>query len=103
WSADDSRLLLGEDISIAEAYLHAVDLATGKVTLLTPRRSRGSLPSVAHQGGRWAADGRSIYTTSDKEGELLQMVRLDPATGVETALSGEGPWGVGRLHLSRDG
>ena len=103
WSADDSRLLLGEDISIAESYLHAVDLATGKVTLLTPRRTRGSLPTVAYQGGRWAADGRSIYTTSDKEGELLQMVRLDPVTGVETALSGDVPWDVESFDLSSDG
>jgi len=103
WSADDSRLLLGEDISVAESYLHAVDLATGKVTLLTPRRSRGSLPTVAYQGARWAADGRSIYTTSDKEGEFLRLVRLDPATGVETSLSGDIPWDVESFDLSRDG
>jgi dienelactone hydrolase len=103
WSADDSRLLLGEDISVAESYLHAVDLATGRVTLLTPRRSRGSLPTVAYQGGRWAADGRSIYTTSDKEGEFLRLVRLDPATGVETALSGDVPWDVESFDLSSDG
>jgi dienelactone hydrolase len=103
WSADDSRLLLGEDISVAESYLHAVDLATGKVTLLTPRRSRGSLPTIAYQGGRWAADGRSIYTTSDKEGEFLRLVRLDPATGVETALSGDVPWDIESFDLSSDG
>ena len=103
WSADDSRLLLGEDISVAESYLHAVDLATGRVTLLTPRRSRGSLPTVSYQGGRWAADGRSIYTTSDKEGEFLRLVRLDPATGVETALSGDVPWDVESFDLSSDG
>jgi len=103
WSADDSRLLLGEDISVAESYLHSVDLATGKVTLLTPRRSRGSLPTVSYQGGRWAADGRSIYTTSDKEGEFLRLVRLDPATGAETALSGDVPWDVESFDLSSDG
>jgi dienelactone hydrolase len=103
WSADDSRLLLGEDISVAESYLHAVDLATGKVTLLTPRRSRGSLPTVSYQGGRWAADGRSLYTTSDKEGEFLRLVRLDPATGVETTLSGDIPWDVESFDLSSDG
>jgi dipeptidyl aminopeptidase/acylaminoacyl peptidase len=103
WSADDSRLLLGEDISVAESYLHSVDLATGKVTLLTPRRSRGSLPTVSYQGGRWAADGRSIYTSSDKEGEFLRLVRLDPATGVETALSGDVSWDVESFDLSSDG
>jgi dipeptidyl aminopeptidase/acylaminoacyl peptidase len=103
WSADDSRLLVGEDISVAESYLHAVDLATGKVTVLTPRPSRGSLPSVAYNGGRWAADGRSVYTTSDREGEFQRLVRLDPATGVETMLSGDIPWDVESFDLSSDG
>lgn len=103
WSADDSRLLLGEDISVAESYLHAVDLATGKVAVLTPRRSRGSLPTVAYQGGCWAADGKSVYTTSDRDGEFQRLVRFDPATGVETALSGDVPWDVESFDLSSDG
>ncbi|HEV3458146.1 MAG TPA: prolyl oligopeptidase family serine peptidase [Thermoanaerobaculia bacterium] len=103
WSADDSRLLLGEDISVAESYLHSVDLATGKVTLLTPRRSRGSLPTVSHQGGRWSADGKTVYTTSDREGEFLRLVRLDPASDVETVLSGDVPWDVESFDLSSDG
>ncbi|HVR09113.1 MAG TPA: hypothetical protein VMW75_13775, partial [Thermoanaerobaculia bacterium] len=103
WSADDSRLLLGEYVSVAESYLHAVDLATGKVTLLTPRRSRGSLPTVAHEGGRWSADGKAVYTTSDRDGEFLRLVRLDPASGAETVLSGDVPWDVESFDLSSDG
>ncbi|MBV8202243.1 MAG: S9 family peptidase [Acidobacteria bacterium] len=103
WSADDSRLLMGEDISIAESYLHAVDLATGKLTRLTPARSRGSLPPVAHPGGRFGADGKSVYTTSDREGELLRLVRLDPASDTETVLSGDVPWDVESFDLSSDG
>ena len=104
WTADDARLLVEEDISAAESYLAAVDLATGKVTPLTPRRSAApSSPTVAYQGGRWAADGHSVYTTSDRDGELLRLVRLDPAAHTETVLSGDVPWDVEGFDLSSDG
>lgn len=106
WSADDRRLLLSEEISAAESYLHAVDLATGTVLALTTRPAptdRAPRATVSYQGGRWAADGRSVYTTSDRSGEFLRLVRLDPATGVETPLSGDIPWDVESFDLSRDG
>ena len=100
---DHSRLLLGEDISVAESYLHAVDLATGRITPLTPPRGRGSLPTVSYRGGRWAADGRSVYTASDRNSEFLRLVRLDTATGSETVLSGDLPWDVESFAVSSDG
>jgi dipeptidyl aminopeptidase/acylaminoacyl peptidase len=103
WSADDTRLLVGEDISVAESYLYSIELATGKVTRLTPARTRGSLPTVSHQGGRFSADGKSVYTTSDREGEFLRLVRLDPASDTETVLSGDVPWDVESFDLSSDG
>jgi dipeptidyl aminopeptidase/acylaminoacyl peptidase len=113
WSADDRRLLLGEFISAGESYLHAADLATGKLTTLTPRpaappagrprRAPPSPPTVAYEGGRWAADGRSVYAASTRQGEFFRLVRLDPATGAEAVLSGEVPWDVEGLDLSSDG
>jgi dipeptidyl aminopeptidase/acylaminoacyl peptidase len=113
WSADDRRLLLVEHISARESYLHAADLATGKLTDLTPRpaappagqppRPLPSPPAVAYEGGRWAADGRSVYTASNREGEFFRLVRLDPAGGAETVLSGDAPWDVEDLDLSSDG
>ncbi len=122
WSADDSRLLLGEYISAGESYLYAVDLATGKLTALTPRRTPGTAPAtgsaagkaaptVAYQGGRWAAGGAAVYTTSTRDGEFLRLVRLDPATPPnagaaaprETSLSADIPWDVESFDLSADG
>ena len=122
WSADDSRLLLGEYISAGESYLYAVDLATGKLTALTPRRTPGTAPAtgsaagkaaptVAYQGGRWAAGGAAVYTTSTRDGEFLRLVRLDPATPPnagaaaprETSLSANIPWDVEEFDLSADG
>ncbi len=100
WSADDRRLLLYEFISAGESYLHAVDLDTGKLTALTRRRPG---PPVFYESGRWAADGHSVYTASNRQGEFLRLVRLDPRAGAEAVLSGDIPWDVEKLDLSSDG
>ncbi len=100
WSADGKRLLLSENISVDESYLHAVDVATGAVTALTPR---GEGPHVAYDGGRWTPDGRAVYTTSDRDSEFRRLVRLDLASGEHTVLSGDLAWDVESFDLSDDG
>lgn len=103
WSADDRRLLVFETISANEAYLHWVDVATGELHTLTPRNPHKEDPTVAYSEGRWSADGRSVYTTSDKDSEFLRLVRLDLANGRPTVLSGDIPWDVESFALSDDG
>ncbi|MDP9120582.1 MAG: prolyl oligopeptidase family serine peptidase [Acidobacteriota bacterium] len=100
WSADDRRLLIQEEISINESYLWAVDVASGERTPLTPRRPG---PAVAYHGGRWANDGRSVYTTTDRDSEFLRLVRLDPESAAQTVLSGDVPWDVESFDVSSDG
>ncbi|HEX4495381.1 MAG TPA: S9 family peptidase, partial [Thermoanaerobaculia bacterium] len=103
WSADDRRLLLFEDISANEAYLHWVDAAGGAVHAITPRNAGKDAPTVAYQGGKWSSDGRSVYTLSDRDSEFLRLVRLDLATGATTVLSGDVPWDVEAFDLTSDG
>jgi dipeptidyl aminopeptidase/acylaminoacyl peptidase len=102
WSPDDRRLLLGEYVSANEAYLHWVDVATGEVHAITPKVGNG--PTVLYSGGRWAKDGNSVYTASDRDGEFRRLVRLDLGGGGKaTVLSGDIPWDVEDFDLSRDG
>ena len=103
WSADDGRLLLSEGISVNESYLHWVDVASGELHTITPRNPRREDPTVAYATGRWSADGRSVYATSDRDSEFLRLVRLDAATGRETVLSGDIPWNVESFDVSDDG
>jgi dipeptidyl aminopeptidase/acylaminoacyl peptidase len=103
WSADDRRLLLFEDISANEAYLHWVDAAGGVVHAITAHNAGKDAPTVAYQGGKWSSDGRSVYTLSDRDGEFLRLVRLDLATGATTVLSGDVPWDVEEFDLTSDG
>jgi dipeptidyl aminopeptidase/acylaminoacyl peptidase len=102
WSADDRRILLQEEISANETYLHWVDVASGQIHDLTPRAKKGET-TVSWQTARWAKDGRSVYATSDKDSEVLRLVRLDLDGGKMTVLSGDTPWDVEEIELSDDG
>ena len=101
WSRDDRRILVLEEISANETYLHAVDVASGQDHLLTPRAKPGET-TVSWQGGRWAKDGKSVYTTSDKDSETLRLVRLD-VDGKTAVLSGDLSWDVEGLDVADDG
>ncbi len=103
WSPDDRRLLVDEGVSANESYLHWLDVATGERHTLTPRNVRKEDPTVAYQGGKWSADGKSVYTASDKDSEFLRLVRLDVSTGAAHAISGDVPWDVEEYDRSDDG
>ncbi len=103
WSADDRRLLLMEEISANETYLHWVDVASGELHTITPRNPRKEEPTVAYASGRWSADGQSIFTTNDQGSEFQRLARIDLATGRQTVLSGDIPWDVESFDLSDDG
>lgn len=103
WSPDDRRLLVYEYISANEAYLHWVDAATGKVQTITPRNAQKEDPTASYQGGVWSADGKSVFTATDKDSEFLRLVRIDLATGRSTVLSGDVPWDVEDFDVSSDG
>ncbi|HWM94492.1 MAG TPA: S9 family peptidase [Thermoanaerobaculia bacterium] len=101
WSPDNRRLLLVEEISVNESYLHWADLATGKVQILTPRLPAGS-PTVVYFGGIWTKDGRSVITATDLDSEFLRLARIDMESGKPSFLSGS-TWDVEDFDLSDDG
>jgi dipeptidyl aminopeptidase/acylaminoacyl peptidase len=103
WSPDSRRILLSEDISANEGYLHWADAATGEIHTLTPRRPAGSEP-VAYQGGIWSKDGRSVYAANDEDSEFLRIVRIDvDKPGKPAVVSSSISWDVEDFDLSDDG
>ena len=106
WSPDNRRILLSEDVSANEGYLHWADVATGEIHTLTPRRPAGS-ETVAYQGGMWSKDGRSVYAANDLDSEFLRIVRIDVdetgKPGKPVVVSGDIPWDVEDFDLSEDG
>ncbi len=102
WSPDDHSVLLLEEISANETYLHWIDVASGTIHDLTPRAKAGET-TVSWQTARWARDGRGLFATSDKDSEFLRLVHVDLAGGKMTVLSAGTPWDVESIDLSDDG
>ena len=99
WSEDETKLLLTETISANESYVHLVDVATGAVTLLTPKTAEKTVNGSA----RFARDGHSVFLLSDAGSEFTQLVRLDLASGARTILTAGLTWDVEQFDLSPEG
>ena len=102
WSPDESRIVALEFISISESYIHLVEIGTGQIDTLTPRRQPGS-PPIAYERVRWAKDGRSLFLTTDASSEFRQLVRLDLSDRKMTPLTGDIPWDIEEFDLAADG
>jgi dipeptidyl aminopeptidase/acylaminoacyl peptidase len=100
WSPDDSTLLVAEYRSVNESVLWLVDVKGGARRLLVPRTPGDS---IAMAEARFAADGRSVYATSDQFGEFAELVRIELETGAVQRLSSSIPWSVTALEVSGDG
>lgn len=99
WSDDESKLLLGEFISINKSRLYLLDAKTGARELLTPDEA----VSVAYANARFGRDGKSIFFTSDKGSEFQQLVRMDLQTRAIRPLTKNLAWNVEEFELSPDG
>ena len=102
WSPDDKRLLVKEDASPTESYLHWIDVATGEKHALTPRQGK---EPVDYPNAVWTRDGRSVLATSNLGSELLHLVRIDLADGKSAPVPGITglEWDVESFDLSDDG
>lgn len=98
WSSDDSKLLVGEYISINESRLHQCEATTGKLELITPATG----DKAAWSAGRFSRDPRVIYVVTDQDSEFQRLARLELATHKLVPLSGNLPGDVEDFDVSRD-
>ncbi len=99
WSADETKLLVSEMISVSESRLHLLDVKTGKLRRITPSGSG----NTAWAGGKFSTDGKSVFTTTDKDSEFRRLVRLELESGKHTVLTGKTDWDIESFELSPDG
>lgn len=102
WSPDDKTLLALQYLSANESTLYRIDVASGSKTPLIMKEvppGRG----VSWGGGKFARDGKGVYTTTDAGSEFGQLVYVELATGKRTPLSEHIPWDVTGFELSPDG
>jgi len=98
WSPDDRKLLVLKTVASDEAYLYVVDLSTGQKKEVDPAPGK-----VAIRGGKFARDGQGVYYISDRESEFSRLRYANLFTSERSVISGNSPWGVEELAISRDG
>jgi dipeptidyl aminopeptidase/acylaminoacyl peptidase len=99
WSPDGTKLLVGESLSVNKSRRWLVDVATGTKT----RLDEDGPEDVAWGGGSFTPDGRSIWTTTDKDSEFARLVKWTPASGAMEVMAADIPWEVEGFDLSEDG
>ena len=99
WSPDGTQLLVGESLSVNKSRRWLVDVASGAKT----RLDEDGPEDNAGGGGSFTPDGRSIWTTTDKESEFARLVKWTPASGGIEVMAADIPWEVEGFDVSEDG
>lgn len=99
WSPDEKTVIVQEYVSINESHLHLLDLASGRMTPLTPAGEKG----VSWADAEFSRDGKSVYATTDRNSEFHRLVRMDRTSGEVTVLTPDLKWDVASFDLSPDG
>jgi len=96
FAPDGKRALVGNYVSVNESNLFELDLASGKMTLLTPRGRE----KVSYGEARYAPDGR-IWATSDAGSDKQRLGILDG--GKFRPVGPAEAWDVDSFDIAADG
>jgi dipeptidyl aminopeptidase/acylaminoacyl peptidase len=100
FSRDGTKVLLLEYVSIVDARIHLLDVASREVRRISPEGAR-----AADRAAVFDASGQRAYVASDRGGEVVALYEVDLARP-ESAwrpLSADIAWNVEALALSGDG
>lgn len=95
FSADGETLALQRFISITKSEIFTLDLETGALNELNPGQE------IAYAGLYLLSDG-SILTSTDKDSEFKNLLRINPQTGEVQNFTNAINWGVSSYVLSPD-
>ncbi|MFN3212094.1 MAG: S9 family peptidase [Henriciella sp.] len=95
WSPSGDKLLIQRYISITKSQLFVIDAATGDATEINPD------DDVAYNGALLLSDG-TLLSSTDKDSDFKNLVRINPETGEETNYTSEINWDVAGYDISPD-
>lgn len=98
FSPDDSKLLVVRYISANETEPYVLDVASREL-----RPLNDSEEPVAYSAMSFSADGKGLYFASDAGTEFKHLRYMDLATGERRVLTGDIPWDIEALAVSKDG
>jgi dipeptidyl aminopeptidase/acylaminoacyl peptidase len=96
FSPDGKRALVFNYLSVNESEVHELDLASGRLTLLTPKGKE----KVAYGGAEYAPDGK-IWVTSDVGSDFQRLGVLE--NGKFRAVGPVEKWDVDSFDIAPDG
>jgi len=99
WSPDGQWIVARENVSASERPLWIVNVASGTAKRVT---AAGGEPA-AYTDAQFAADGKALYVTTDRDSELVRVAFVDVASGAHTYLTSHIPWDVEDIALAPDG
>ncbi len=100
WSNDDRTLVAVNFKSANESSVWMIDIASGKLRQILPIVDAKSAQQVVYGNLQFSKDGKNLLATSDKDGEFLQLMRINLATLKSTTLSKDIPWDVSDIELA---
>lgn len=100
WSPDDKQLAFLEYVSANESHIWIMDSTTGARRRLVEKS--GDVP-VSYGKVVFSADGKGLYTLTDRGAEFKRLAYIDLETRQHTVLGGHIPWDVEDFDLSHDG
>lgn len=98
WSPDDGKLLILRTVSIAEGYVYVLDLNTGQKREVDPAAAK-----VGILGAKFSRDGQGVYLISDRDSEFARLSYVNLFTSQRTDISGNIPWDIEQVAISKDG
>lgn len=100
WSPDDRQLALLEYVSANESHVWIMDAATGAKQRLIDKTDG---EPVSYGEIKFSADGKGLYTVTDRGAEFKRLAYIDLKARTHTILTENIPWDVEDFDLSRDG
>ena len=97
-SLDNKNLLISEYISANESHIWNLEVATGKISEVTDRRTSGIIQSNAS----FSKTASEIWFVTDKENEFERLATLNLTTKKVTYYTSTIPWNVEDYNLSED-
>ena len=102
FSPDGERLLVATDRAIGDADLWLFDLKAGSRVRLTPDPATAGKAGI--RGAVFSGDGKSVYFLTDRDSEVVRLVRMEPGSGrAPQSLTSDLKWDVEKVAVAPDG
>ena len=97
-STDGQKLLISEYVSANESHIWLLETATGKLSEVTDRKSKGIIQS----GASFSDATNEIWMVTDKDNEFERLATMNLATKKVVYHTSKIPWNVENYNLSED-